>query len=60
MLVAIKNQQFGCTIKPFLSDKSACLKDKIIIKDDEKIINNDKHICEFFNKYFVNVAEGSG
>ena len=42
-----KNQQFLCTIEPFLSDKSACLMNKIIIKDDENITNNDKHICEF-------------
>ena len=32
----------------------------IIIKDVENIITDDKHICDLFTKYFVNVAEGIG
>ena len=55
-----KNQSFWRTIKPFMSDKSACFGNKIILQEGDKIINDTHEICEICNTYFTSVANDIG
>ena len=55
-----KNQSFWRTIKPFLSDKSASFRNKIILQEGDKIINDTHEIYEIFNTYFTTVANNIG
>ena len=55
-----KSKDFWPTIKPFLSKKHISGQQKIILKCDNVIVNDTKKVCETFNNFFVNVAEGIG
>ena len=46
------NKKFWNTVKPLFS-KTGCTK-RIILVDDENIINDDDKIAETFNEYFIN------
>ncbi|KAJ8307587.1 hypothetical protein KUTeg_014863, partial [Tegillarca granosa] len=55
-----KSKDFWPTIKPFLSKKHKTGQQKIILKCEETIVNDTRKVCNTFNKFFVNVAEGIG
>ena len=55
-----KNQSFWRTIKPFMSDKSGSLDNKIILQEDDKVISDTQEKCEIFNTYFTSVANNIG
>ena len=48
------NKKFWKTVKPFLSEKG-CIKEKITLIENEKIINNEEEIAETFNNFFSNI-----
>ena len=55
----VKNQKFWKTIKPFLTSKQPS-SNSIILKEDDKIITDEREICDIFNDYFSNVAMDIG
>ena len=54
-----KNQKFWKTIKPFLTSKQPT-NNNIILKEDDKIITDEREICDIFNDYFSPVAMDIG
>ena len=48
------------TIKPFLSKKGSGCGSEIILSENNKIISDQKEVCNVFNSYFVNVAKDIG
>ena len=54
-----KNQKFWKTIKPFLTSKQPS-SNNIILKKDDKIITDEREICDIFNDYFSHVAMDIG
>ena len=54
-----KNQKFWKTIKPFLTSKQPT-NNNIILKEDDKIITDEREICDIFNDYFSHVAMDIG
>ena len=55
----VKNQKFWKTIKPFMSSKQPT-NDKIILRESDKIVTDERIICNIFNDYFSNVAKEIG
>jgi hypothetical protein len=55
-----KSKHFYTTVKPFLSKKSTGSQQKIVLVENDKIVNNTKDICDTFNTFFVNVANDIG
>ena len=53
----VSNKSFWNTVKPFLTNKGFMTKDKIVIKNDDKIITDDGEISELFNNHYVNIVE---
>ena len=43
-----------------MSKKAGNSQNKIILNENDKIISNNEEVAEFFNDYFVNVADGIG
>ena len=54
-----KNQKFWKTIKPFLTCKQPSCQN-IILKEDDKIITDEREICDIFNDFFPHVAMDIG
>ena len=54
-----KNQKFWRTIKPFLTSKQPSCQN-IILKEDDKIITDEREICDIFNDFFSHVAMDIG
>ncbi|MCG7879365.1 MAG: hypothetical protein N0C90_23980, partial [Candidatus Thiodiazotropha endolucinida] len=48
------------TIKPFLSKKCSDGNNEIILSENNKIVSDQKEVCNIFNQYFVNVAKDIG
>ena len=55
-----KSKDFWPTIKPFLSKKGSGGGSEIILSENDKIISDQKEVCNVFNSYFVNVAKDIG
>ena len=54
-----KNQKFWKTIKPVLTSKQPS-NSNIILKENEKIITDEREICDIFNEFFSYVAMDIG
>ena len=46
--------------KPYFTNKGICNDDRIILVENDKIINKDSAISETFNNYFVNITKDLG
>ena len=55
-----KSKDFRPTIKPFLPKKGSGGGSEIILSENDKIISDQKEVCNVFNSYFVNVAKDIG
>lgn len=55
-----KSKDFWPTIKPFLSKKGSDGGSEILLSENDKIISDQKQVCEVFNDFFVNVAKDIG
>ena len=55
-----KSKDFWPTIKLFLSKKGSGGGSEIILSENDKIISDQKEVCNVFNSYFVNVAKDIG
>ena len=51
-----KDKTFWKTFKPLFTDKTSG-QNKIVLVENENIVNDDKIICEVFNSYFVNITD---
>ena len=54
-----KNKKFWKTIKPFLTSKQPS-SNNIILKEDDKIITDERDVCNIFNDFFSHVAMDIG
>jgi hypothetical protein len=52
-----KTTDFWNTVKPFFSKKCKSGDQKIILCEDNKIINNSNEVSNLFNNFFATVAE---
>ena len=48
-------KKFWSTIKPYINSRKTKNNNRIIIKDNEKIITDTSEVAETLNKYFSNV-----
>ena len=55
-----KSKEFWPTIKPFLSKKGSDGGNEVILCENEKIVSDQREVCNIFNNYFVNVAKDIG
>ena len=55
-----KNSNFWSTMKPFFSKKCYGGEQKIVLCEDDKIVNNTKDVTECFNNFFSTVANSIG
>ena len=55
-----KSKDFWPTIKPFLSKKGSDGGNEVILCENEKIVSDQREVCNIFNNYFVNVAKDIG
>ena len=46
--------------KPYFTNKGICNDDRIILVENDKILNKDSDISETFNNYFVNITKDLG
>ena len=46
--------------KPYFTSKGICNDDRIILVENDKVLNKDSDISETFNKYFVNITKDLG
>ena len=53
------NKKFWRTVKPFFSDKGGT-RDKIVLVEEENIINNDAEIAQTFNDFFDGAVKALG
>ena len=55
-----KKQSFWKTIKPHVLDKTSFNTSKIILQEEDSIVNDTGEICKIFNCYFTCVANNIG
>ena len=53
------NRKFWKTVKPFFGDKGAST-NKIVLVENDQIINDDKEVAQKFNDYFDNAVKSLG
>ena len=53
------NKKFWRTVKPFFGDKGGA-KEKIVLVEGERIINDDAEIAQTFNDFFDNAVKSLG
>ena len=53
------NKKFWRTVKPFFTDKGGA-RDKIVLVEEENIINNDAEIAQTFNDFFDGAVKSLG
>ena len=53
------NKNFWKAIKPFLTNKGCLEKSDIMLRGDEKMINNKKKLVQLFNEHYINIVERS-
>ena len=46
--------------KPYFTNKGICNDDRIVLVENDKILNTDSDIPETFNNYFVNITKDLG
>ena len=46
--------------KPYFTNKGICNDDRIILVENDKILDKDSDISETFNNYFVNITKDLG
>ena len=55
----ISNKVFWKAIKPFLTNKDCLEKSDIMLRDDEKMITDEKKLVQLFNDHYINIVERS-
>jgi hypothetical protein len=55
-----KSCEFWKTVKPFFSKKGNCGEQKIVLFENEKIVNNPNEVSNHFNIFFSTVADKIG
>ena len=58
-LQVITNKNFWKAIKPFLTNKDCLEKSDIVLRDDEKMITDEKKSVQLFNDHCINIEERS-
>ena len=55
----ITNKNFWKAIKPFMTNKGFFENSDVMLKDDEKMITNEKKLVQLFNGHYINIVERS-
>ena len=55
----ITNENFWKAIKPFLTNKGCLENSDIMLRDDEKVITDEKKLVQLFNDHYFNIVERS-
>ena len=55
----ITNKNFWKAIKPFLTNKGCLENSDIMLRDEEKIVTDDKNLVQLFNDHCINIVEPS-
>ena len=53
----ITNKNFWKAIKPFLTNKGCLKKSDVMLRDDEKMITDEKRLVQLFNDHYINIEE---
>ena len=57
MLGGSKSRDFWNTIEPFLTNKGTICSKNTVLLENEKLITDQKEICDIFNDFYVHVAK---
>ena len=52
----VENKNFWATCKPLFSKKSSWMSEKLILIENNKVLNDDLEIATVFNEYFNNIT----
>ena len=55
----VTNREFWKTMKPFFTNKGCLDNCDIILRDDKKMISDDKRLAKLFNEHYINIVERS-
>ena len=55
----ITNRNFWKAIKPFCKNKGCLENSYIMLRDDEKMITDEKKLVQLFNNHYTNIVERS-
>ena len=55
----VTNRKFWKTMKPFLTNKGCLDNCDIMLRGDNKMITDDKHLAKLFNEHYINIVERS-
>ena len=55
----ITNKNFWKAIKPFLTKKGCLENSDIMLRDDKKMITDEKKVVQLFNNHYINIVERS-
>ena len=53
------NKNFWKAIKPFLTNNGCLEKSDIMLRDDEKMIIDEKILVQLFSDHYINIVEQS-
>ena len=53
------NKNFWKTVNPFFGDKGGS-RNKVVLVENEKIINDDQEVAQIFNDYFNDAVKSLG
>ena len=56
---AVTNKNFWKAIKPILTNKGCLEESDIMLRDDEKMITDEKKLVQLFNDHYTNIVERS-
>ena len=55
----IINKRIWIAIKPFLTNKGCLGNSGVVLRDDKKIITDEKNLAQLFNDHYINIVERS-
>ena len=55
----VTNKNFWKAIKPILTNKGCLEESDIMLRDDEKMITDEKKLVQLFNDHYINIVERS-
>ena len=53
------NKDFWKLVRPALSEKNSDYESKIVLKENEEYISDEKQLVEIFNNHYINIVENS-
>jgi hypothetical protein len=53
-------KDFWKVVRPFITDKNSISDDRILLRENDKLITETQEVCNIFNEYFTQIAKTIG